>query len=36
MFGANPSLMNVEGLAVLGRKQLVILSADQILTAALP
>jgi hypothetical protein len=36
VLGANPYLMNVDGLAVLGPKQLVILSGGQILVATLP
>ena len=36
VLGANPSLMNVDGLATLGPKRLVILSGGQILVATLP
>ena len=36
VLGASPSLMNVDGLAILGPKQLVMLSGGQILTATLP
>ena len=36
VLGASPQLMNVEGIAILGPKQLVILSGGQILKATLP
>ncbi len=36
VLGASPQLMNVEGIAILGPKQLVILSGGQILIATLP
>ena len=36
VLGANPSLWNIDGIAVLGPKQLVVLSSGQILKVTLP
>ena len=36
VLGSSPQLLNVEGLAILGPKQLLILSGGQILVATLP
>ena len=36
VLGANPSLWNIDGIAVLGAKQLVVLSSGQILKVSLP